>query len=209
MDKETELRTAAGLLMREGYLFSATDIAIRDGSDMLAFGTQVPTGGKGAFNPAHDKIERIPLDGSERGHNMTSSFAAILKTNPELGAVLLSRGPFTSAAARRGKPMRAYLDDMAQMLGPRLKAKRGRVAPRKMKTDSAILLRDEGVLCAARNLYEAHALAMVTEKSALAMIGSRAVGRGKAIAVQEAILMRLIYWMKYSKQAGAGQKAKK
>jgi len=125
----------------------------------------------------------------------------IFAANPKCAVVALSTGPFTLGAARVGRPLVAYLDDFAQITGPTAPCRRSfaRLTGNALKK-SAALVRDVGCVCAAENLYDAFAIAMVVEKNCLAWIGASSIGGARRISLGDSLLMRAIYKLKYSKQ---------
>jgi ribulose-5-phosphate 4-epimerase/fuculose-1-phosphate aldolase len=108
----------------------------------------------------------------------------------------VSRAPFTLTWAAESGPKRAYLDDLAQLAGPRipfLKEMLGR-----MGSSRAALVKGLGALVAGA---DAEATAMVVEKNARAAILGVALGKAFPIPAWEARLMNFVYDRSYSKQA--------
>lgn len=171
------------LLKQEGYISSDSQLVLREdlASQPSKKAGQDPDSTVTEFQKAASRI-----------------FAASRQTS----VVLLSTAPFTHAHACTGRRLPALLDDLAQLCGPLVPVKTdyARVAGANARK-TAIFVRGAGCLCSATSLYEAHALAMVIEKASLAMIGSSCLGSSKRISLAEAFLMRLIYLLKYSKQA--------
>lgn len=115
--------------------------------------------------------------------------------------ILLSSAPFSLAVAGAGKTLYPLLDDAAQLIGPRITCVTSLSdIPARQKPLPAILVGGAGCLCCAPDPYEALALAMVVEKSCLALIGAWALGGAHRIPLLEAWLMRAIYLGKYSRQ---------
>jgi hypothetical protein len=92
--------------------------------------------------------------------------------------------------------MRASVDDLAQLVGTRLRAT-PRLPARRPKAE-AILVLDQGLVVAGD---DAEALAMVAEKAARAVVAGEVLGGVKPIPAWEASLMRLAYKKSYAKQA--------
>jgi ribulose-5-phosphate 4-epimerase/fuculose-1-phosphate aldolase len=116
---------------------------------------------------------------------------------------LLSSAPFTKAWALRGEPLKASLDDLAQLVGPSVPAA-PRVADHRPKND-ALFVKDRGLIVSGD---DAEALAMVVEKAARAFLGGEALGGAAAIPACEAHLMRWVYKNSYAKRAAAASRPK-
>jgi hypothetical protein len=108
----------------------------------------------------------------------------------------VSSAPFTLAWASRGRPLRAVLDDLAQLAGPRVPSRSG--LPGHGPQNDVVLVKGRGaVVCGP----DAEALALVVEKAARAVLGAEGLGGAKAFPGWEAVLMRWVYRQAYSKQA--------
>ncbi len=106
------------------------------------------------------------------------------------------------AVSRLGKTMKPLLDDFAQICGPTVKcAKTSKKAAKAIKGKNAVLIKDKGALCCGANEGDAQAVDMIMSKSALALLTTKIFGKSKAINPAEAWLMRIVYTLKYSKQA--------
>ena len=116
--------------------------------------------------------------------------------------VLVSSAPFTSSWAKRGKPLKATLDDLAQLVGPKVPVASG-LPDRRPKTD-ALFVKGVGLIVCGS---DAEAVAMVVEKAARATIGGEALGGAVAIPGWEARLMRWVYKNSYAKLAAKSKKA--
>lgn len=104
----------------------------------------------------------------------------------------LSRAPYTVAWSRRGQPLPAVLDDLAQLAGAYVPCRT------LSKRHDAWLIRDQGAVVRGP---DAEALAMVIEKAARAMIGGEGLGGAKKFPTWEARLMRIVYKNAYGKIA--------
>ncbi len=99
------------------------------------------------------------------------------------------------------KEVLPYLDDFAQLVGPKLEVvdEEETIIHLAKEVGSPLLVRGKGALCAAKKESDAEALSIVIEKNcraALAAIGS------KPINYWESLLMRQFYLKKYSKREG-------
>ena len=111
---------------------------------------------------------------------------------------LLSEAPFTRAWAERGEPLKAAVDDLAQLIGPRVSIVRD-LPQARPKNDALFVMKRGLVACGA----DAEALAMVVEKAARTAIGGEALGGAVPIPAWEARLMRWVYKNSYAKRAAA------
>ena len=104
----------------------------------------------------------------------------------------------------RGEALRAQLDDMAQMLGPRVLC----IEPaaedvvRALKKRDAVFVRGVGAIVQAADPDDREALCLLTEKSALCALHAASQGTKAHLSTLDAALMHLIYQKKYAKRKG-------
>lgn len=121
---------------------------------------------------------------------------------PKFNNIIHNASSETVAVSRLGKTMKPLLDDFAQICGPTVKcAKSPEKAAKKIKGKNAVLIKDMGALCCGANEGDAQAVDMIMSKSALTLLTSKVFGKTKAINPVEAWIMRIVYTLKYSKQA--------
>lgn len=121
---------------------------------------------------------------------------------PKFNNIIHNASSETVAVSRLGKTMKPLLDDFAQICGPTVKcAKTPEKAAKKIKGKNAVLIKDMGALCCGANEGDAQAVDMIMSKSALTLLTSKVFGKTKAINPAEAWIMRIVYTLKYSKQA--------
>ncbi len=121
---------------------------------------------------------------------------------PKFNNIIHNASSEVVAVSRLGKTMKPLLDDFAQICGPTVKcAKAPEYAAKKIKGKNAVLIKDMGALCCGANEGDAQAVDMIMSKSGLTLLTSKVFGKTKAINPAEAWLMRIVYTLKYSKQA--------
>jgi L-fuculose-phosphate aldolase len=121
---------------------------------------------------------------------------------PSFNNIIHNSSEEVVAVSRFGKTMKPLLDDFAQICGPTVKcAKTPDKAAKKIKGKNAVLLKDQGALCCGANEGDAQAVDMIMSKSSLTLLTSKVFGKTKAINPAEAWIMRIVYTLKYSKQA--------
>ena len=76
----------------------------------------------------------------------------------------------------------------------------GKKVAKALKGRNAVLLKNNGALCAAGTKSDAEAVELVCAKECRTHVGAELFGTGKPISPVETRLMRLIYLKKYSKQ---------
>ena len=130
-----------------------------------------------------------------------------LKTEREMNALVIPQTPFCQRCLKEGKEIRAVLDDMAQIIGPRARIIDGTFGSlqKALKGSAGCLVKDGFIhetgytVTAGRNLYEAVVAMTVLEKSAEVFLKAEVLGGGKPINPLEVKLMRRTYKKKYSK----------
>ncbi len=121
---------------------------------------------------------------------------------PKFNNIIHNASSEVVAVSRLGKTMKPLLDDFAQICGPTVKcAKSSDKAAKKIKGKNAVLIKDKGALCCGANEGDAQAVDMIMSKSSLTLLTSKIFGKSKAINPAEAWIMRIVYTLKYSKQA--------
>ena len=129
------------------------------------------------------------------------------------GAVLLGRirQEFPNAALEQGDasrawsalrlPLRAQLDDMAQMIGARIPCAEDERALRALlRKHAAVFVPELGAVVCAEDAEDTEALRVLTDKAALAALHTRALHCRTALSVFDCALMRQVYRLKYAKK---------
>lgn len=133
----------------------------------------------------------------------------VYRRRKDVNSVIHSKKPEIVAVSKIGKNMKPLLDDFAQLIGitvrgaeydPGNTVKSAKKVVRKLRGRNAVLLSGNGALCAAGDKSDAEAVEMVLEKGARTQISADLIGGAKAINPVEALLMRVVYKTKYSKQ---------
>ena len=113
-------------------------------------------------------------------------------------------------ASKITKVLRPLLDDFAQIAGTTVKTAlynpndilktRKNVVKALGKHKNAALLKDNGAVCVGPSQDEAEAAEMVTAKNCKTYVSSQLYSKVKNIGKVDAVLMNVIYRLKYSKQ---------
>lgn len=153
-------------------------------------------------------------DGSEMSMNLDGASAAIGDASkvmlvhkdiydayPSFDHIIHNTSSEVVAVSRLGKTMKPLLDDFAQICGPTVKCAAPEKCVKALKNKNAVLIEDMGALCCGANEGDAQAVDMIMSKSSLTLLTSKVFGKTKAINPVEAWLMRIVYTLKYSKQA--------
>jgi L-fuculose-phosphate aldolase len=111
-------------------------------------------------------------------------------------AALASAAPYTLAWSAEEGEKRVFLDDLAQMAGPRIRLLSR--APERLPECGIVLMKGAGALVGGP---DAEAAAMVVEKAARAALCGRVLGGAVPIPAWEARLMRFVYKQSYAKRA--------
>ena len=153
------------------------------------------TGAKAKMNLTTGETD-TPVDESAKAHR------DIYLVNPGFKDIIHNCDTETVAVSALGKTMRPLLDDFSQLCGTRVKtAKSVDQCGKKVKGKNAVLLEDRGALCCGKNSGDAQAVDMIMSKSCLTLLTSKVFPAARPINPVEALLMRVIYLKKYSKQA--------
>ena len=182
-ERHTGLTAAAARLAARGILCDSHHLAVRTA---------------GGFITAGDATDKP--DGSLPVAELDPFFAELFAQRSDIHAALVSRSPYASLAARRGRPIPPYLDDAAQLVGLRLHVAPPPLRPAIAK-HPAVLVPAVGIVSVASSLYELEAVAIVCEKLAVAAAVVDAVRSRARIPWYEALLMRLVYSRSYGKLA--------
>ncbi len=145
---------------------------------------------------------------NEAGNALQALHLAIYAHREDVNAIVMNHAPFCVGIAKKLNAVPAALDDMAQIIGPTAK-----VSPSEDATDilrtltgrNACLVRNGGVIATGRTLDEAFTGSLVLEKGALCYVGSAIIGKPVKIGLFDAVLMRQVYKLKYSKKDQAAK----
>lgn len=124
----------------------------------------------------------------------------IFSAQADMNGIIFSKSFFTLAMAEAGIPIPPILDDLAQIVGAKVKCGGFSDAVRMLKGKNACLIKGRGALSIGRTLDEADTAMKVLEKGAKAYAEGTIIGGTKAISFLEANLMHIIYKLKYSKK---------
>ena len=118
--------------------------------------------------------------------------------------------PEAIALSKKGETQKAYLDDFCQIAGTTVAninwdstsyrtdaVEAGKAASGR----NAILVKGQGALCTGANPYDTEAVKLVLEKEAISAMYGQIIGGANTLGTIDRILQRLVYKMKYSKQA--------
>ena len=136
---------------------------------------------------------------------------AVYKKRADVNFISHSKDPYTVACSKMGKTMRPLIDDFAQIVGVNVKSAKydpnnslatSKKVVKKLKGRNAVLLENNGALCVAGSEYDAGAIEFITNKGAKIQISAQMFEKVEPINPLETRIMRLVYKLKYSKQAG-------
>ncbi len=104
--------------------------------------------------------------------------------------------------AKLGIPLPAQLDDMAQMIGPKIPVVDNNPTEiaAKLQKINAVVVKGVGIQIVSEDPEDLAALEILTEKAATAFLHTRALGKKATLSAFDAWLMRTVYKLKYSKQ---------
>lgn len=134
--------------------------------------------------------------------NIADAHRNIYLAYPSFNNIIHNTSSEVAAVSRLGKTMKPLLDDFAQICGPTVKcAATPEKCVKALKNKNAVLIKDQGALCCGSNEGDAQAVDMIMSKSSLTLLTAKVFGKEKAINPVEAWIMRIVYTLKYSKQA--------
>lgn len=135
---------------------------------------------------------------------------AIYEKRTDVKYIIQSQDEDIVAASKITKVLKPLLDDFAQIAGVTVKnvvfdpndtlRTSKKVAKALGKHKTAALLKDNGAVCVGTSKDEAEASEMVTAKNCKSYVSSRMFTTAKNIGKLDAVLMNVIYRVKYSKQ---------
>lgn len=161
-------------------------------------------------------ITRIDIDTGDiiAGDAANSSIElhrAVYKKRDDVNFIYHTKDPYTVACSKMGKKMRPLIDDFAQIVGVNVKSAKydpnnslatAKKVVKKLKGRNAVLLENNGALCVAGSEYDAGAIEFITNKGAKIQVSAQMFEKVVPINPIETRIMRLVYKLKYSKQAG-------
>ena len=139
-----------------------------------------------------------------------SMHAAILKSRPDIMAVIHTHQVYATAVATAGKEIPAIVDDQVQLLGPSVRVTRyaqsssiefANEVVKNLEGRNAVLIANHGAVCVGRSVGEAFVAAQILEKTCQIFIGASLLGGANIISDKEAILLHQNYLDDYSRRA--------
>lgn len=139
---------------------------------------------------------------------------AVYAAREDVNAIVHCDDPEVVDYSKFSGKVKPLIDDFAQIVGVTMKTaeydphntmKTARKVVKKLKGRNAVMLRNNGALCAAANQYDAEAVEMVVKKEIRANAAADIIGGAKYIGRISACLERFVYTKKYSKQTKTNQ----
>jgi len=185
------------------------NVSIKASDDLMLI---TPSGVEYETMTSQDIVEVNLKDGSYVGGKPSSErnlHMEIYNTRKGIHAIVHNHASHSStvAAARREVP--PILDDLAQIVGPRVRVadyalpgtrKLVRKTIKALKGSNAVLLANHGAMCIGRDVEEAILCCQVLEKACKSLIEAEFLGGAKEINRFEAWIMHQYYLRRYSKQ---------
>jgi len=185
------------------------NVSIKVSDDLMLI---TPSGVEYETMTSQDIVEVNLKDGSYVGGKPSSErnlHMEIYNTRKGIHAIVHNHASHSStvAAARREVP--PILDDLAQIVGPRVRVadyalpgtrKLVRKTIKALKGSNAVLLANHGAMCIGRDVEEAILCCQVLEKACKSLIEAEFLGGAKEINRFEAWIMHQYYLRRYSKQ---------
>ena len=113
----------------------------------------------------------------------------------------LEQGEAARAWSALGRPLRAQLDDMAQMIGVRIPAAKDERALRALlRKHAAVFMPGLGAVVCGEDASDSEALRLLTDKAAIAALHTRALHGRAELGLFDCVLMRQVYRLKYAKK---------
>lgn len=131
-------------------------------------------------------------------------YREIYAARPDIGGIIHSVTPSILAYSALNQPLATYLDDFAQINGVEMKcaAINNEDVVAGLGANHGVLLSNNGALCCGRNLYDAEALSIVSEKNARAYLVAQLFSEQmlNPVPAEECEKMRQFYLESYSKR---------
>ncbi|MCR4610656.1 MAG: class II aldolase/adducin family protein [Lachnospiraceae bacterium] len=110
----------------------------------------------------------------------------------------------TIAYSRLGIPLRAQLDDMAQMIGPKIDVVDKNPKNYLIRNNkNAVIVKDKGICVLGQDKEDTEALRILVEKAAVSALHTMQYDEKMTLSRFDTALMRFIYVQKYSKKKEA------
>lgn len=195
-----------GFCAEMGEKFAKSEKTVEIDDSMLYNSTCNRENGEIVFTNKADGSEvSMPINGAVsvigNSADLMLAHKDIYDACPNFNHIIHNASTEVVAVSRIGKTMKPLLDDFAQICGPTVKCATVKNCAKKIKNKNAVLIKDQGALCCGANEGDAQAVDMIMSKSSLTLLTSKVFGKTKAINPVEAWLMRIVYTLKYSKQA--------
>lgn len=154
-----------------------------------------------SFEDAFDVAEDLERKSNELFHSKVELKVADPKFDTsgikDYPYVLFDSDPMTRTYSYLAKTLPAYIDDFAQIVGPDAKCRTPKGYKHGLKNRNAVLLNGMGALCVSDVEDDLDAISLIVSKNAAAALYCE---NAKPLSKTDALLQRVIYLKKYSKQ---------
>ena len=195
MNKSTELILEyAKELAKQNVAGSGDCISVKSGAEMFASDKDVRL-----EDLTENDVLKIKLSDAEGEYAL---HARIYAAKKDVSAVCHCHPAWVAPIARCGATIPAVTDDMTQIVGRNCKTCKNtaKAIVRNLKKRNSTLVSSDGCVTTGRTLNEAYTCVLVLDKAAHCFVSSAALKKNVLINFFEAILMNVIYKMKYSKK---------
>lgn len=160
-----------------------------------------------AFEIAHalESVSRAVFEKEIALQQERAADAQLLLTELQNGAngrcFAIESHSAVQTVARKGKTMRPYLDDLAQIAGVTIRCAKNNAAAvaKAMKGRNAVLIPGIGAICCAEDEDDLAAVASIMRKGCMTALYASACG-ARPLSGLDCRIMRLVYTMKYAKK---------
>ena len=130
--------------------------------------------------------------------DLSALLSRVRETFPNADA---ETGEAARAWSALGIPLRAQLDDAAQMIGVQIPcAKDERELLARLGNHASVFVPGAGAVVCGEDAADTEALKVLTDKAAIAALHTRALRCSASLSLFDCVLMRQVYRLKYSKQ---------
>lgn len=195
MDKSTELILEyAKELTKQNVVGNGDCISVRAGASMFASNKDVRLA-----DLTESDVLKIDLRDAQGEYAL---HAKIYAAKSDVSAVCHCHPAWVEPIARCRATIPAVTDDMTQIVGRNCKTCKNdaKAIVKNLKKRNSTLVAADGCVTTGRTLNEAYTCVLVLDKAAHCFVGSAALKKNVLINFFEAVLMNVIYKMKYSKK---------
>lgn len=176
----------------------AERFAITNGGGTLNLGKSIKKGTTFTLTISGEEKEYSLIDKNETLRDAARIHQQLYLSNG-VNCIVHNQDHEVVAVSRSGKTLHPYIDDVAQIIGVKIRNAKPHQFVKKIKGRNAVMIHGQGALCIGLDEDDVEAVGMILRKECLSEMLVAMTKGGKPLGKFDSWIQRLVYSRKYSK----------